>query len=324
MKAKARFFYYLLLIFFLQTILISVAAAQTRIMPLGDSITYGISSGAIPNLPGYFVSYRKALWDKLVDAGYDVDFVGSLTNGSSVPDFDPNHEGHPGMRDDEIASNVNGYLSSNHADIILLHIGTNDLNTSPDDVEDILNAIDSYESSSGTEIWVILALIVNRACCNEDPTCLLTKCQDTIDFNDNVYDMASARSGDNIIIVDMENDAGIVYLYEPTGDMFDDTVGGIHPFETGYAKMANVWFSALEQILPDPDPDPPKKSSSSDSGCFISTATYALHMGPHAKAPVEFRDHFLPINFVGRAFVDFYHSIRHLRLISTPGREPSH
>jgi len=275
MKAKARFFYYLLLIFFLQTILISVAAAQTRIMPLGDSITHGSASGADPDLPGYYISYRKALWDKLVDAGYDVDFVGSLTNGASVPDFDPDHEGHPGARDDEIAISVYNYLISNPADIILLHIGANDLNTSPDDVETILNNIDLYESNSGTEIWVILALIVNRACCNDVILCPI-ECQETTEFNDNVYAMASARSGDKIIIVDMENDAEIVYRYEPAGDMFDEGlgIGGLHPYETGYAKMANLWFSALEQILPDPNPDPdPPNNSSSDSGCFIGTIT---------------------------------------------------
>lgn len=274
MRTKAGFFSLIVFIFFSQTVLVSVAAAQTRIMPLGDSITHGSASGAAPDLPGYYVSYRKALWDKLVDAGYDVDFVGSLTNGASVPDFDPDHEGHPGARDDEIAISVYNYLISNPADIILLHIGTNDLNTSPDDVETILNNIDLYESNSGTEIWVILALIVNRACCNEDPLCPI-ECEETTEFNDNVYDMASARSGDKIIIVDMENDAEIVYLYEPTGDMFDEGmgIGGLHPYETGYAKMADVWYSALVQILSDPDPDPPNNSSGSDSGCFIGTIT---------------------------------------------------
>ena len=73
----------------------------------------------------------------------------------------------------------------------------------------------------------------------------------------------------------MEDGAGMDYrLSGDGGDMNND----LHPYQpgSGYAKMADVWFSALEQILtdPDPDPDPPDNSSSSDSGCFIGTAAY--------------------------------------------------
>ncbi len=324
MRTKVRFFYFLLLIFFLQAVLVSIAAAATRIMPLGDSITYGSFSGAVPDLPAYYVSYRKALWDKLVDAGYDVDFVGSLTNGSSVPDFDNDHEGHPGATDDGIASSVYGYLLSNRADIILLHIGTNELDPSPNDVENILNEIDRYESDSGTEIWVILALIVNRACCNEAPLCT-TQCLETTEFNDNVYYMAQDRIDnpanpaypDKIRIVDMETDADIVYYYAPTGDMFDEGLGlgGIHPYETGYAKMADLWFSALEQILPDPDPDPPNNSSSSDSGCFISTAVYGSHMEPQINTQGEFRRSFKFTDSLVQNLLGFSHTV--LRYFST-------
>ena len=84
--------------------------------------------------------------------------------------------------------------------------------------------------------------------------------------------MAQARMpGDKIKIVDMEDGAGIDYDMRPAGDMFDL----LHPYQygAGYDKMADVWYSALVQILP-PDPDPPDNSSSSDSGCFIGSATY--------------------------------------------------
>ena len=55
----------------------------------------------------------------------------------------------------------------------------------------------------------------------------------------------------------MEIGAGIDYRFAPTGDMFDDGSGGIHPYQTGYAKMATVWFSALEEIFSDLHPDNP-------------------------------------------------------------------
>jgi hypothetical protein len=62
--------------------------------------------------------------------------------------------------------------------------------------------------------------------------------------------MAQARinnSQDKIIIVDMEQGAGIDYRLQPAGDMWDN----LHPYGTDYSKMADVWFlDGLEGVLP--------------------------------------------------------------------------
>ena len=51
----------------------------------------------------------------------------------------------------------------------------------------------------------------------------------------------------------MQNGAGINYeRWDIGGDMWDD----VHPFATGYTKMANLWFSGLQQILPQADAGP--------------------------------------------------------------------
>jgi len=63
-------------------------SAAIRIMPLGDSITRGSVSGVIPDDPRYYVSYRKALRDILVSAGYEIDYVGSELSGDAVFDDD--------------------------------------------------------------------------------------------------------------------------------------------------------------------------------------------------------------------------------------------
>ncbi len=64
-----------------------------RIMPLGDSITYGSSSA----LGG---GYRAPLWTLLRNGSYNVDFVGTQTNNprkdGSLGDID--HEGHSGWK----------------------------------------------------------------------------------------------------------------------------------------------------------------------------------------------------------------------------------
>ena len=86
---------------------------------------------------------------------------------------------------------------------------------------------------------VILAMIINR----NVYSALTTQ------FNDNVEAMARARiaNGDKIILVDMEDGAGIDYrLTTDGGDMWNN----LHPWESGYTKMAAVWKAALAQFLP--------------------------------------------------------------------------
>jgi VCBS repeat-containing protein len=220
---------------------LSICTETARIMPLGDSITRGSSSGV--DDVTLQVSYRKALYDSLVASGYSIDFVGSLTNGENVPDFDPQHEGHAGWTDSQIAQNIYnnggenwlGGLGDNWPHIILLHIGTNSLDTSATDVENILNEIDEYENTNSRPITVILARIIDMV--PNSPT-LHT-------FNNNVQAMAEARTNDDIVIVDMEDGAGLIYQTQPTGDFFDN----LHPYATGYTKMAAAWKTALDQVF---------------------------------------------------------------------------
>ena len=52
-----------------------VQAAVTRIMPLGDSITFGVGDESNGGYRGY-------LYQGLTSCGYAVDFVGSQSGGS--------------------------------------------------------------------------------------------------------------------------------------------------------------------------------------------------------------------------------------------------
>jgi hypothetical protein len=206
----------------------------TRIMPLGDSITVGHSSGVEDD--AWKISYRKDLWDALVANDYNVDFVGSQINGENYSNFDPDHEGHSGYRDDEVAFYVYNWLQLHPADVVLLHIGTNALDSSSTDVENILKNIDKYETDFSTHVTVVLARIINRIPYSSTST----------QFNDNVEAMALNRiaAGDDIVIVDMEDGAGLIYDYydaDPPGDMYNE----LHPYATGYTKMAAVWYAAL-------------------------------------------------------------------------------
>lgn len=200
-----------------------------RIMPLGDSITAGSKSS---NTNGY----RKPLYLALGSAGFWVDFVGAKHSGGNS--FDRDHEGHSGMHaEDQPNKNRDIYsiayqqLSKNPADIVLLHIGTNDISVGGQDAQEvsrILDEIDRYDP----DIIVVLAKIINRK----------TYSPATTQYNQDLQVMANQRinDGDKIVVVDMEN--ALTY----PGDLQDE----VHPNNQGYAKMAVVWYDALQKILP--------------------------------------------------------------------------
>jgi lysophospholipase L1-like esterase len=97
-----------------------------RVMPLGDSLT------------SYPDSYRGPMYRSLQAAGWNVDFVGTMT-AEPLGGGDPNHEGHGGYRigpDPErdfegnaanLADRIEGWLTGQNPEVILLNIGTNDI-----------------------------------------------------------------------------------------------------------------------------------------------------------------------------------------------------
>ncbi len=149
-----------------------------RIMPLGNSITQGYTDGTIPEIR--MKGYRYDLKQFLKISGNEVDFVGSQSNGSDYY-TDSQHAGIGGSRDQYVAGLLeNGYDERNDVqilvpprpyldeykpDIILLHIGTNDVSNEADpisiqQVSHILDLIDQYEIRSNRDVIVFLALII--------------------------------------------------------------------------------------------------------------------------------------------------------------------
>lgn len=218
-----------------------------RIMPLGDSITQGAYSLLAPNMD---TGYRLPLYESLNRNGYYVDFVGSQLSGWEAAVFDYHHEGHPGVTDHWYAepesngkSRLYNLLTQNPPDIILMHIGTNArVDADPGGALAMLDEIQRWENDHDQPITVLLARIINRGA-PQHPHAWTTA------YNSNVAQAASQRisSGDNIILVDMENGAGIRYA-DPNGN--DDMWDAAHPNAIGYQKMAPVWYNALVPLLP--------------------------------------------------------------------------
>jgi len=207
---------------------VSILMGETlRIMPLGDSITSGVTDHIDSKTD---VGYRAPLYAQLKGAGYTVNFVGTLKTGTSVePVFDTDNEGHPNWTSFQLAEHIFDYLNNTQPDIILLHIGTNDRIKSVDGVEDLLNEIDHYEDSSGHQIHIIIAKIINRR--DYDPIIAV--------FNRNLEDLIAKRrqAGDILSLIDMDSNAALLE---------SDYSNNTHPNNTGYEKMASVWFNAIE------------------------------------------------------------------------------
>jgi len=259
-------------------------ATAVRVMPLGDSITYDDSyadyeGNSRPSSIRH--AYRNYLWYKLRDARYWVDFVGSRVAGTAIrPSFDPENEGYPGETSDFIASHVYGFLATNPADIILLHIGTNDrwsIDSSGNYMSgmvNIFNEIDRYERNYHHHVKIILALIIGR---RDNDFASFTNT-----FNTNLHSLANSRiaQGDDIYIVDMQHNAGLNYHSD-----FRDPA---HPTDGGYAKMANVWYSALRRFLPSPQEQIPT-APSSISSTSITTNSVTLHWNDTSNNETGFK-----------------------------------
>ncbi|OKL38400.1 Ig-like domain-containing protein [Pontibacter flavimaris] len=241
------------------------------IMPLGDSNTEGGGSKVPADRKAAYRARLEQLLNGSASKGL-YDFVGSQKTGGALMS-DSDHAGFGGARDEDIALLLRDgrfefydtgeylgpgggpYLDKYNPDIILLHIGTNWVSgsaTAMDDVRDILDEVDKYESRANKEVTVIVARIIRRVCytgsdgTNHCPT--PKEAENTIKYNNmlEAYVKERISAGDRLHLVDMQDGAGLVYKYVADGGDMDDH---LHPTQKGYDKMAPVWFKALDPLL---------------------------------------------------------------------------
>ena len=199
-------------------------AAQTggqplRIMPLGDSITYGVGSRT-------FESYRTDLRRRLAGAGLDVDFVGSQTAGFG-PDQD--NEGHPGWTIAQIAGHVPDWLDTYQPDAVLLHIGTNDMARSidPPHAPDRLSALIDEIRVARPDADIFVAQITSAS---------FRSYQKRIEAYNAALPAVVAAKDSRVHLLSQSSVGGL------------DLRDSVHPNDFGYAKMAFNWYRALEKI----------------------------------------------------------------------------
>jgi GDSL-like Lipase/Acylhydrolase family len=228
-------------------------SGDCKILPLGDSITYG--AGADPGDGG---GYRDELFTRAVNGGKHITFVGSLKSGPTMLDgqtFPQSNEGHIGWT----ISQVNSIATTTQTvsvsgtsypgalrdipQIVLLFAGTNDEGyaTSEAGASDRLGTlIDKIVAAVPDALLVVSSIYPFPGCKSTNYT--PTQCA----ANVAVYDAAipgliqqRAAKGAHVLFVDMSN--------MPSDGLSSD---GVHPnITTGYPWMGDNWYAVIEPYL---------------------------------------------------------------------------
>lgn len=191
------------------------------VMPLGDSITYGVGSSDGSG-------YRGPLRNRLAKHAGTLDFVGSERSGR-LPD--PDNEGHPGWQIDDISTNIGTWLPAAKPNVVLLHIGTNDLaydyGYGVDDAPGRLGELIDRITSAAPDMTVLVSTLVPAG----DP-----RTRKRIDaFNAAVPTVVAERRrrGFHVGHVDMGR------LTK------QDLIDRLHPNDDGFAKMSDVFYDGI-------------------------------------------------------------------------------
>jgi len=218
-----------------------VLAEPVKIMPFGVW-TEGIRHRA---------TYRYDLWFNLIDAGFDVDFVGSKTNTSDGPrldwypkyltEFDRDHQGYGSTFASDLVGSAQIVSARHQPDIVLLWLGAYDL----------------YQPGGGSVKLAIPEIIENFRSEVPGVTILLglthyvpaLKEAHVDALNNVITTIASELDTPQSPIILVDHYTGFDVGSMMMGD-------GVHHNRVGEARVAQNWFEVLADILPDFEPEP--------------------------------------------------------------------
>jgi len=232
-----------------QRFMLTVYNKQTaNIACIGNSITNGTST---------FNSYRRALWQMLHRAGYNVDMIGSWSKhhgGGEVPnpDFDMDHDGHSGWTAeqvlhppdwDSIRGNLTQWLTDYTPGITLIELGTNDVFQcrKTEDVITNLSQIVGLLRKANNHVKMAVAQIPPLG----QQWAPKKLCGDSVTYDERIHELNNAMlqfakqqstTASPVIVVDQYTGVN------PATDMYDD----IHPNTKGEEEMARRWFEAIK------------------------------------------------------------------------------
>ncbi len=230
--------------------------APLRIMLVGDSITEGFL--------GVDTAYRCELWSRL--AGRNVDFVGlqSSSPGCGIPGFDSDHEGRVGATtierivEMEDPDQLGGNSFALSYDAVLVHIGTNDKNYvnfgwNQNYIDTIIEpnfrlmVAKLREHNPGVTIYLGQLIPCAHGPIPVDGWLGCKVTHDGGDDNEGKQVEGMNQVWARIAADSSTEESPIVIVDHRVGfDIATDLLpDGIHPNDSGQAKMADKWEQAL-------------------------------------------------------------------------------
>jgi lysophospholipase L1-like esterase len=214
------------------------------IMPLGDSITELDWQGG----------YRGYLYKILSDSGVDFDFVGTKTTnhddnslGFAFPEAYWDHEGYnsatiTGQSGSAWVWNqhIDAKLTANPPDVVLVLLGTNDLNSSCCTVADIADDMNAFLD----QIWAFDSTIV--VLLGSPPPADSGRYSRLNDRVTEYVSLLPSLVSDKQTLGRAIGFADHHAVMNSTSDLVGD---GIHPSPQGYRKMARVWYDAITTAM---------------------------------------------------------------------------
>ncbi|HYQ44191.1 MAG TPA: SGNH/GDSL hydrolase family protein [Polyangiaceae bacterium] len=201
------------------------ASGDCKVLPLGDSITFGT-----PTNNG---GYRVELFTKAVADNLHLTFVGSQSNGPAMVSgkpFPKGNEGYPGITTANLDSqHVKGTALKDMPNIILLHIGTNNVSQA-NAASDLEKIVDDLVAAAPNSLLAVASIIP------------LPNASSAVDkYNAGIPALVEkkATAGKHVIFVDQFKDF-------PTSELTD----GVHPTDAkGYPRMGDKWYAAIKPYL---------------------------------------------------------------------------
>jgi lysophospholipase L1-like esterase len=213
------------------------------VLPLGDSITEGCCTAPEGG-------YRIQLFSLAVMNHKNLTFGGSLTNGPPTVQnktFPNRHEGHGGYT---ISGGGNGgiagtitdsALSTYHPHIVLLKIGTNDINGNID----VANApnrlgslIDEIVAGAPSALVVVSSII---------PTRDTNTNQKVKTYNAAIPGLVNSRAAAGKHVVFVDNYAAFAQNANYSTALMAD---GLHPNDAGYQVLGQSFYGVIGPLLP--------------------------------------------------------------------------
>jgi lysophospholipase L1-like esterase len=223
-----------------------------KIMPVGNSITWGKVNHQPP--PGDSEGYRKELHEKLIAERVSnpdfpaVEFVGSEGTIENRGLFIDNARVGWFIHADSTMGDMSNQLNTYQPDIVILHVGTNDIfdqypvgnyATEGSIIYRLYILVDKIVSNPDVDDLILCKIIPNF----RDPGVEET----TSDYNNAIEIMLNQFTGlkrEKITLVDMHSP-----FFAKQTEYYNLSVDKTHPNQTGYAKMADIFFQYMKKLF---------------------------------------------------------------------------